>query len=102
MTEFGTIHLILVLIALLAANLPWFSEKLFYVIPMKHQHKSMGWCLLELVVLYFAMGGIALYAESATMGQTAPRSWEFYVITACLFLVFAFPGFVYRYLWKKK
>lgn len=102
MTEFGTIHLILVLIALLAANLPWFSEKLFYVIPLKHQPKSMGWCLLELVVLYFMVGGIALYAESASMGQTAPRSWEFYVITACLFLVFAFPGFVYRYLWKKK
>ena len=102
MTDFSTIHLILVLIALLAANLPWFSEKLFYVIPLRAQTKSLGWCLLELVVLFFIMGGISLYAETASMGQTAPQNWEFYVITACLFLVFAFPGFVYRYLWKKR
>jgi hypothetical protein len=102
MTDFSTIHLILVLIALLAANLPWFSEKLFYVVPLTAQPKSLGWCLLELVVLFFIVGGISLYAETASMGQTALQNWEFYVITACLFLVFAFPGFVYRYLWKKK
>lgn len=102
MAEFGTIHLVLFLIALLAANMPWFSEKLFYFIPLKKEPKSLGWCLLELVILYFIFGGIAFYAESASMGQTAPQNWEFYAITACLFLVFAFPGFVYRYLWKKK
>jgi len=102
MSDFSTIHLILVLIALFAANLPWFSEKLFYAIPLKKQPKSLGWCLLELIVLFFIIGAISLYAETASMGQTAPQNWEFYVITACLFLVFAFPGFVYRYLWKKK
>lgn len=102
MTDFGLIHLTLFLIALLAANLPWFSEKLFYFIPLRKQPKPLGWCLLELVILYFIVGGIAFYAESASMGQTAPQNWEFYAITACLFLVFAFPGFVYRYLWKKK
>jgi predicted transporter len=102
MTDFGTIHLILFLIALLAANLPWFSEKLFYIIPPKNPPKSLGWCLLELAVLYFVVGGIAFFAESSSMGQTALQNWEFYAITACLFLVFAFPGFVYKYLWKKK
>lgn len=102
MADSGIIHLILLLLALLAANLPWFSEKLFYFIPLRSQEKSMGWSLLELIVLYFVVGAIAFYAEYAVMGQTAPQSWEFYVITACLFLVLAFPGFVYRYLWKKK
>lgn len=102
MSNFGVVHLVLLLIAILAANLPWFSERLFYAIPLKTQPKSLGWALLELIILYFVMGGIAFYAERATMGQTAPQRWEFYVITACLFLVFAFPGFVYRYLWKKK
>jgi len=92
-------QLLLVLLALLAANLPWFSERLFYLVPLRHKH--IGWRLLELVVLYFALGALAFFAERATMGQAASQNWEFYAITACLFLVFAFPGFVYRYLWRK-
>ena len=94
-------NLILLLLALLAANLPWFSNRLFYVIPLKQHPKSIAWCLFELVVLYFVMGAIALYTESAVIGQIAPQNWEFYAITVCLFLVFAFPGFVYRYFWVK-
>ena len=90
----------------LAANLPWFSDKLFYLISLNHDNqpgftKNPGWCLLELVVLYFAMGAVAWYAERATFGQVAPQDWEFYAVTACLFLVFAFPGFVYKVLWKR-
>lgn len=94
-------HLVLLLLALLAANLPWFSPRLFYVIRLARQPKSLGWCLLELVVLYFVVGAIAFYAERATAGQVAAQSWEFYAVTACLFLVFAFPGFVYRQFWLK-
>ena len=92
---------LLLSLAFLAANLPWFSERLFYVIPLKHQPKNIGWCVLELIVLYFVMGALAFYAERMTVGQSAPQHWEFYAITASLFLVFAFPGFVYRYLWKQ-
>jgi hypothetical protein len=89
-----------------AANLPWFSEKLFYLIPLKRgkhlaQVKHLGWCLLELIVLYFVAGAVAWYAEYATFGQVAHQTWEFYAVTACLFIVFAFPGFVYKVLWKK-
>ncbi|HQR51268.1 MAG TPA: DUF2818 family protein [Methylophilaceae bacterium] len=95
----STTHLILILLGLLAANLPWFSERLFYLVPLKHKHG--GWRLLELVVLYFLVGGLALLAEHNAAGQIARQHWEFYATTACLFLVFAFPGFVYRYLWRK-
>ena len=70
-----------------AANLPWFSNKLFYVIPVKETPKNLAWCLLELMVLYFIIGAVALYAENATFGQIAPQ-------------VFAFPGFVYKVLYK--
>jgi len=94
-------NIVLLLLALLAANLPWFSERLFYVIPLKQKTKSVAWCVLELVVLYFIMGAIAFYAEKSTMGEIAPQKWEFYAVTACMFLVFAFPGFVYRFFWKK-
>lgn len=93
-------NVVLLLLVLMAANLPWFSERLFYMVPLKKTPKSVAWCLLELVVLYFVIGAIALYAEKATMGQIAPQKWEFYAVTACMFLVFAFPGFVYRFFWK--
>jgi Na+(H+)/acetate symporter ActP len=83
-----------------AANLPWFSNKLFYLVPVKQTPKHIGWCLFELIVLYFLIGVVALYAENATFGQTAHQDWEFYVVTGCLFLVFTFPGFVYKILWK--
>ena len=96
---------ILLGLILLAANLTRFSNKLFYVIPVnkqtnKPQTKNLGWCLLELVVLYFVLGGVALYTEKATFGQIAHQDWEFYAITSCLFIVFSFPGFVYKALWK--
>ncbi|MCB5183661.1 DUF2818 family protein [Methylobacillus gramineus] len=90
---------ILLLLALLAANLPWFSGRLLYLIPLKH--KSVGWCLLELVILYFVVGAIAIAVERSSVGQVAERHWEFYAITFSLFVVFAFPGFVYRYFWRK-
>ena len=94
-------YLILLLLALVLANSPWFSPRLFFIIPVKQQLKHAGWCLLELVVLYFVMGLIARYAESVTMGQVAPQKWEFYATTACVFLVFSFPGFIYRFLWQR-
>jgi len=34
--------------------------------------------------------------------QIAPQGWEFYAVTGALFLTFAFPGFVYRYLYKNR
>ncbi len=88
------------LLALLVANLPWFSERLFHAVTLK-SGKHVGWRLLELVVLYFVLGGIARLAEQKTLGQVASQHWEFYATTACLFLVLATPGFIYRYLWRR-
>ncbi|WP_425450869.1 DUF2818 family protein [Undibacterium pigrum] len=59
--------------------------------------KSLWLRLFELIILYFCVGGIAAVLESAA-GNRFPQGWEFYAINACLFLVLAFPGFVYRYL----
>ena len=81
--------LVLLLLALLMANLPWLSNRLFFLIPLKQQHKSLAWSLFELVVLYFVIGAIAFYTERAVMGQVAEQNWEFYAVTGSLFLVFA-------------
>jgi hypothetical protein len=91
---------ILLMLALLAANLPWISERLFYAVTLK-SGKHIGWRVLELIVLYFVMGGIAHLTENKIMGQASSQHWEFYATTACLFLVFATPGFIYRYLWRR-
>jgi Na+(H+)/acetate symporter ActP len=92
----------ILLLAFVAANLPWFSNRLFFLIDLKSASKNIAWCLFELIVLYFVVGAIALYAETSTLGQTSPQGWEFYAVTFCLFLVFAFPGFIYRTLWSHK
>ncbi|HZW22392.1 DUF2818 family protein [Noviherbaspirillum sp.] len=87
-------------LAAIAANLPFFNERAFALIPLRQPPKSLWLRLLELIVLYFVVGGMA-YVLEARMGNAFPQRWEFYAITACLFLVFAFPGFVYRYLRKR-
>lgn len=92
---------IVLLLAFVAANLPWFSNSLFYVLPLRSNNKNLAWCLLELIVLYVVVGAIAYYAEHATLGQVSAQGWEFYTVTFSLFLVFAFPGFIYKMLWKK-
>ena len=94
-------NLSLLLLALVLANVPWLTSRLFFVLPLKQSSKSVAWCLLELVVFYFVLGLLARYSEQATMGQVSPQKWEFYAITVCMFLVLAFPGFIYRFFWKK-
>lgn len=57
--------------------------------------------LAEMVVLYFVAGGLGLLLEKRA-GQIAPQGWEFYAITGTLFITLAFPGFVYRYLVRRR
>ncbi|MFM8576683.1 MAG: DUF2818 family protein [Limnohabitans sp.] len=87
---------VLLMLAVLAANLPFASQRLLLLGPVRAA-KSLAWRLLELVLLYFVVGGVGLMLEQHA-GQIAPQGWEFYAITATMFLTLAFPGFVYRYL----
>ena len=90
----------LLLLAFIAANLPFFSERIFFLIKPKSGVKSLAWRLVEILLLYFVIGGIG-YVLEAKAGNVNDQGWEFYAVTFCLFLVFAYPGFVYRYLWRK-
>lgn len=90
---------VLIVLALLAANLPFLNDRLLAVVPLKFP-KNLAIRLLELVALYFVVGGIGLLLEQR-QGRIAPQGWEFYAITAALFLTLAFPGFVWRYLFKR-
>ncbi|MFT4268147.1 MAG: DUF2818 family protein [Xenophilus sp.] len=94
---------LVLLAALLAANLPFVNERLLAVLPLPGGagRKSLAVRLAELAVLYFAAGGVGLLFEQR-LGQIAPQGWEFYAVTAALFLVLAFPGFTWRYLLKHR
>ena len=99
MSQTASIWLVIVA-ALVAANLPFVNQRLFAVVPLKSP-KSIGMRLAELVVLYFATGLLGVLLERSG-GQVTSQAWEFYAVTGALFLVFAFPGFVWRYLVKHR
>jgi hypothetical protein len=89
-----------ILLAVLAANLPFFNERLFAIFPIGKPVKPFWMRLTELLILYLIVRGIA-YVLEARIGNAFPQRWEFYAITVCLFLVLAYPGFVFRYLRKR-
>lgn len=89
-----------ILLAILAANLPFANERLFAVVRVGGKAKPFWMRLSELVVLYAIVGAIAYLLESR-IGRAFSQGWEFYAVTGCLFLVLAFPGFVFRYLLRR-
>lgn len=99
MTQTASIWLVL-LAAFCAANLPFLNQRLLAVVPLRTP-KSLGLRLVELVVLYFIAGALGLLLEQRA-GQIARQGWEFYAVTGALFITFAFPGFVWRYLFKHR
>lgn len=99
MNQTASVWLVVVL-ALLAANLPFISNRLLLIYRLADP-KNLAVRLAELVFWYFVVGGVALLLEQR-LGQIAPQGWEFYAITGTLFITFAFPGFVFRYLFKHR
>ena len=89
-------------LAFAAANLPFLFERILFVIRPAGGQKAFGWRLLEFILLYLLVGVFAAVLEQAAYGSIYPQDWPFYVTTLCLFAVFAFPGFVYRYLWRAR
>ena len=85
-------------LSFVAANLPFLNQRIFSLWPRKH--KPMWLRLIELLVLYFVVGAFALVLEHRE-GRIYPQGWEFYAITGTMFVTFAFPGFVYRYLMRR-
>lgn len=64
-------------------------------------HKSFFERLLEFLVFY-ALVGVLGFALEANLGNRFQQGWEFYAITLSLFAVLGYPGFVWRYLMKRR
>ena len=75
MATTAAVWLVLIL-ALVAANLPFANERLFVVGPLRAP-KGLGWRVLELVLLCALTLGIGFGLE-ARIGQIQPQGWEFY------------------------
>ncbi|HPQ96706.1 MAG: DUF2818 family protein [Thiothrix sp.] len=90
------VQLVYLLILLGLANLPWLSQRCFLVLecPLKRVWVR----LLEWLILFFVTLGLGLALEMRQMGDRHPQDWEFFVVLLCLFMVAAFPGFIYRYI----
>lgn len=99
MSQTASIWLV-ILAAFCAANLPFVNQRLLGFVPLKSR-KNLAMRLAELVVLYFIAGGLGLLLEQRA-GQIAPQGWEFYAVTGALFITFAFPGFIWCYLLRRR
>ena len=95
--------LLLLTAAIAAANAPFLSRRILLLArPPGFDaggDKRGGWRVLETVLLYFATLGLSRLLE-AHAGEIYSQNWEFYAVTASLFVVLGYPGFVYRYLRK--
>ena len=91
--------LLVLLAALIAANLPFVNERLFVLGP-RSARKPVAWRLLELLV-YAALTAVLGRGLESHLGQASPMRWEFVAVWLCVFLTLAFPGFVWRYLRKE-
>jgi Protein of unknown function (DUF2818) len=95
----------IVLVALVFANLPFVNQRIFALVPTPGvaagARKSAWWRIGELLVLYGATGVLG-FALEAQAGNRFEQGWQFYAITLSLFVVFAFPGFTYQYLVKRR
>lgn len=88
----------LLAVALLAANLPWLTER-FLLLVQVNKTALLRW--LEWFIYYGLTGLLAMALEYKTTGNNYHQQWEFYVASLCLFVVFALPGFIYHYDLKK-
>lgn len=91
--------------AVVFANLPFMNERLLGFLPLslfgQRSVKPFWLRLIELALLYALLGAIARFLEMQ-IGNAFVQRWEFYAITGCLYIVLAYPGFVWRYLRKRR
>jgi len=93
---------VLVAVAILGANLPWLSDRIFFFLTPKSGKKHFWFRFLEWFVLYFIVGGVGLGIEYKLNGSVYSQDWEFYIVTFFLFLIFALPGFIYHFEFNKR
>jgi hypothetical protein len=86
----------LLMITVIFANLPFITQKGLGFINLKN--KRILHHLGELALGFVIVGALSHVLENRS-GMVHSQGWEFYVVAICLYLVAAFPAFVWRYFW---
>jgi hypothetical protein len=89
----------LLMLFMVLANLPFLVRRPL-VLFWRGGEKGVLQTLLESLVLCAALLLLSRMMEASQFGSVYRQNWEFVVVLICLALVMAFPGFVYRFLWK--
>ncbi|KIC13233.1 membrane protein [Morococcus cerebrosus] len=50
----------------------------------------------------FILTAVLAYILESRAGAVQHQDWEFYATVVCLYLIFAFPCFVWRYFWHAR
>ena len=99
---------LLIIAALVLANLPWLNERLFTVIKRGWATKpflvrllewGVGFGLVAFLAWRIELGCLispaAFFGLTECPGDIHPKTWEFYSVVLVLYAVFALPGFIY-------
>lgn len=99
---YDTHYTALLLLMLLGANWTFFVPGRFVLLRAPKYGKTFAWHVLE----WFLSGTLVLlsgqWLERYYHGQAHTQGWAFYTVFFCLFLTAAFPGFVWRFLRRKR
>jgi hypothetical protein len=90
---------LLILLSLAAANLPFVNERLFGLFRLTKVAAKPAWLVVVEVLTYFVLLGLAF---ESSLSNPFPNGMTLVTIGFCIFLVLSFPGFVFRYLLKRK
>lgn len=94
----------LILAMVVTANIPFLSERILGLVGFRRGGapaiKPFWSRLAEVLVLYGVLVAVG-FAFEAQLGNRFAQTWEFYAITLSIYLVCAYPGFVWRYLMRR-
>lgn len=89
---------LVILIFVFLANLPFINKNLFYIFPVSYKNIKLyliEWIFNFIIFLIISFGLESINSKVYHQGR------RFYLILLCLYIVFSFPGFIFRYFWKK-
>ena len=89
---------IILLLFFIMANLPWISERVFFIYSLKMPKKIII-RLVETLVFYILGLLLAIFLEIKFSGEVYSQGWEFFSISLCLFVVMAVPSMIFHYQW---
>ncbi|NLR74054.1 DUF2818 family protein [Leeia aquatica] len=86
---------------LLLANLPFLLNRPLLMV-WKPVSKPVWMRVLECIMCFALALLLGRMLESLSSPVHSQNVMPFYVSVFCIFLVFGFPGFTYRYLWPRR